>query len=142
MFNFYNAARIQRERGEPVGIASDKPSVKAGLLTVLLACIGCTGLITAGAYMHTLWSLWQGNKQETQASSPPPYHLSSQHYFFKKQPLPEYIDSEERDEPPAETDDAQDEQSATEEDTFALPDDPDKAALRERVKKAMASMAQ
>ena len=117
MFEFYIAAREQKETGHPGIFSRQKHSTIIYVICLLLICLWFAGMVLVGGYARQLWALWIVKAEVTVDAETPAFKQSTQHYFFKKQPLPVVESVEEEDNTVEESD--------------------EKAGLRERVKNAL-----
>lgn len=88
MFEFYIAAREQKETGHPGIFSRQKHSTIIYVICLLLICLWFAGMVLVGGYARQLWALWIVKAEVTVDAETPAFKQSTQHYFFKKQPLP------------------------------------------------------
>lgn len=88
MFEFYIAAREQKETGHPGIFSRQKHSTIIYVICLLLICLWFAGMVLVGGYARQLWVLWIVKAEVTVEAETPAFKQSTQHYFFKKQPLP------------------------------------------------------
>ena len=97
MFEFYIAAREQKETGHPGIFSRQKHSTIIYVICLLLICLWFAGMVLVGGYARQLWVLWIVKAEVTVEAETPAFKQSTQHYFFKKQPLPVVESVEEED---------------------------------------------
>ena len=133
MFEFYIAAREQKETGHPGIFSRQKHSTIIYVICLLLICLWFAGMVLVGGYARQLWALWIVKAEVTVEAETPAFKQSTQHYFFKKQPLP--VESvEEEDDPDVAVENAP---SSSEDEENTVEESDEKAGLRERVKNAL-----
>ena len=58
MFEFYIAAREQKETGHPGIFSRQKHSTIIYVICLLLICLWFAGMVLVGGYARQLWALW------------------------------------------------------------------------------------
>ncbi|HAL5935419.1 putative general secretion pathway protein GspB [Escherichia coli] len=134
MFEFYIAAREQKETGHPGIFSRQKHSTIIYVICLLLICLWFAGMVLVGGYARQLWVLWIVKAEVTVEAETPAFKQSTQHYFFKKQPLPVVESVEEEDDPGVAVENAP---SSSEDEENTVEESEEKAGLRERVKNAL-----
>lgn len=135
MFEFYIAAREQKETGHPGIFSRQKHSTIIYVICLLLICLWFAGMVLVGGYARQLWALWIVKAEVTVVDAETPaFKQSTQHYFFKKQPLPVVESVEEEDDPGVAVENAT---SSSEDEENTVEENDEKAGLRERVKNAL-----
>lgn len=133
MFEFYIAAREQKETGHPGIFSRQKHSTIIYVICLLLICLWFAGMVLVGGYARQLWALWIVKAEVTVDAETPAFKQSTQHYF-SKQPLPVVESVEEEDEPGVAVENAP---SSSEDEENTVEESDEKAGLRERVKNAL-----
>ena len=131
MFEFYIAAREQKETGHPGIFSRQKHSTIIYVICLLLICLWFAGMVLVGGYARQLWVLWIVKAEVTVEAETPAFKQSTQHYFFKKQPLPVVESVEEEDDPGVAVENAP---SSSEDEENTVEESEEKAGLRERVR--------
>ena len=134
MFEFYIAAREQKETGHPGIFSRQKHSTIIYVICLLLICLWFAGMVLVGGYARQLWVLWIVKAEVTVEAETPAFKQSTQHYFFKKQPLPVVESVEEEDDPGVAVENAP---SSSEDEENTVEESDEKAGLRERVENAL-----
>ena len=114
MFEFYIAAREQKETGHPGIFSRQKHSTIIYVICLLLICLWFAGMVLVGGYARQLWALWIVKAEVTVDAETPAFKQSTQHYFFKKHAP-----------------------SSSEDEENTVEESDEKAGLRERVKNAL-----
>ncbi len=89
MFEFYIAAREQKETGHPGIFSRQKHSTIIYVICLLLICLWFAGMVLVGGYARQLWALWIVKAEVTVVDAETPaFKQSTQHYFFKNSHSP------------------------------------------------------
>ncbi len=88
MFEFYIAAREQKETGHPGIFSRQKHSTIIYVICLLLICLWFAGMVLVGGYARQLWVLWIVKAEVTVEAETPAFKQSTQHYFFKNSHSP------------------------------------------------------
>ncbi len=88
MFEFYIAAREQKETGHPGIFSRQKHSTIIYVICLLLICLWFAGMVLVGGYARQLWALWIVKAEVTVDAETPAFKQSTQHYFSKNSHSP------------------------------------------------------
>ncbi len=83
MFEFYIAAREQKETGHSGIFSRQKHSTIIYVICLLLICLWFAGMVLVGGYARQLWALWIVKAEVTVDAETPAFKQSTQHYFSK-----------------------------------------------------------
>lgn len=87
MFEFYIAAREQKETGHPGIFSRQKHSTIIYVICLLLICLWFAGMVLVGGYARQLWALWIVKAEVTVDAETPA--LNNQHNtIFQKTATP------------------------------------------------------
>ena len=77
MFEFYIAAREQKETGHPGIFSRQKHSTIIYVICLLLICLWFAGMVLVGGYARQLWVLWIVKAEVTVEAETPANTISS-----------------------------------------------------------------
>ena len=78
MFEFYIAAREQKETGHPGIFSRQKHSTIIYVICLLLICLWFAGMVLVGGYARQLWVLWIVKAEVTVEAETPAFKQSKQ----------------------------------------------------------------
>lgn len=133
MFEFYIAAREQKETGHPGIFSRQKHSTIIYVICLLLICLWFAGMVLVGGYAGQLWVLWMVKAEVTVEAETPAFKQSTQHYFFKNSHSPSSNPSRRKMTRVA----VENAPSSSEDEENTVEESEEKAGLRERVKNAL-----
>lgn len=133
MFEFYIAAREQKETGHPGIFSRQKHSTIIYVICLLLICLWFAGMVLVGGYARQLWALWIVKAEVTVDAETPAFKQSTQHYFSKNSHSPSSNPSRRKMNQASRLRMP----SSSEDEENTVEESDEKAGLRERVKNAL-----
>ena len=133
MFEFYIAAREQKETGHPGIFSRQKHSTIIYVICLLLICLWFAGMVLVGGYARQLWVLWIVKAEVTVELKRRFKPINTTTISFKNSHS--RLESvEEEDDPGVAVENAP---SSSEDEENTVEESDEKAGLRERVKNAL-----
>ncbi len=88
MFEFYIAAREQKETGHPGIFSRQKHSTIIYVICNKLICLWFAGMVLVGGYARQLWVLWIVKAEVTVEAETPAFYTINTTLFLQKTATP------------------------------------------------------